>query len=312
MDLQVPTKRKTAADKIIFAYKEILSLPPENLPEIGKTIPIPTFEIPILLEIAKRAEVHFASQNSLLRVKPPLYIIGDIHGNLFDLIRLLVMAGVPPISKFLFLGDYVDRGHYSIEVLALLFSLSINYPDHVYILRGNHEFENVNCVYGFRKEVQDQIGDMTVYDAFNHCFEYISIVAQVGSSIFAVHGGISSQVTTFQQIESFTKPIGNIENHVCSDLLWSDPTIETADYARSIRGFGMNFGVKAVQEFVKTFNIKHVIRAHQCVLKGIEKFADGFLYTVFSCSNYSDMKNYCGLIFINENEDIEAFSLPPV
>jgi protein phosphatase len=134
------SQRKGIADKIISAFNELLTIPPDNFTDIGRTVAIPTFDPPLLTELAKRAEEHFALQNTLLNVSCPVYIVGDIHGNIFDLIRVLIMAGVPPISRFLFLGDYVDRGQYSIEVIALLFSLSIRYPEHVYLLRGNHEF----------------------------------------------------------------------------------------------------------------------------------------------------------------------------
>lgn len=141
----------------------------------------------------------------------------------------------------------------------------------------------------------------------------MSIVAKVGTTIFGVHGGISHQVSCFHQIEVIKKPIKNYENHFCSDLVWSDPTNDSKDYVESIRGQGMQFGINAVKEFLQRVGVKHVIRAHQCVFKGIEKFANDMVYTVFSCSNYQDsLGNYCGLIFINNDENIEAFSLPPI
>lgn len=301
------------ADRIISAFQHLLTLSSTEIEKIGPVYAIPTFDPELYIELAKRAKSHFDSQNALITVPTPCYIVGDIHGNIFDLIRIFIYALCPPASRFLFLGDYVDRGEYSLEVVALLFALSIRYPDHVFLLRGNHEFERVNTIYGFKSEVEEQLGDMTVYKALNESFNYLSIVGRVGKGIFAVHGGISPQITSFRQITSIKKPITVYENHVCADLLWSDPTTDTKDYLRSQRGNGMTFGTNAVRDFAKSFGVNHIIRAHQCVIHGVEKFANGVLYTVFSCSNYAESSgNSCGLLFINDLEQIECFSLPPI
>jgi hypothetical protein len=126
--------------------------------------------------LKKSSEIMGQEANTLI-LRTPITVCGDIHGQFYDLLELFSVGGKPPEQNFLFLGDYVDRGQYSLEVIALLFSLSIRYPDHVYLLRGNHEFERVNSIYGFKVEVEEQLGNMAVYGNFNHCFEFMSIVA---------------------------------------------------------------------------------------------------------------------------------------
>ena len=300
-------------ERVLDEFKELLSLTPDRLSEVGVTIPIPTFDENSVIELANRSKRNYMGQETLLQIEKPVYIIGDIHGNIFDLIRVLIMSGVPPGNRFLFLGDYVDRGQYSVECITLLLALSVKYPNNVFLLRGNHEFERVNEMYGFKAECEFIYGNLNVYNALNQAFEWMPLAARVGKDIFAVHGGISPQFSSFRQLKLVKRPVPTYDNNIACDLLWSDPSTETKEYLRSTRGNGVQFGVGAVKEFARQFKISHIIRAHQCVPKGIEKFAGDILYTVFSCSNYADaMGNRCGIIFIESDGNIQCFSLPPL
>ena len=300
-------------ERVLDDFKELLSLSPDRVNEIGVSVPIPTFDENTVLELAERSRRNWMGVDPLLTVEKPVYVVGDIHGNIFDLIRILIMCGVPPVSRFIFLGDYVDRGGFSIECITLLLALSVKFPKRVFLLRGNHEFERVNEIYGFKEECESVYGSLRVYNALNRAFEWMPIGARVGKDIFCVHGGISPQVSSFRQIRLTKRPIETYDNNIACDLLWSDPSNDTKDYLRSTRGNGVQFGVQAVRDFAKQFKLRHIIRGHQCVPKGIERFADDILYTVFSCSNYADSGgNRCGIIFIEENGNLQCFSLPPI
>ena len=301
------------ADRILSAYSQILSLPPDKVSEVGVSIPIPTFNEQSVTEITNRARDTFILQETLIEVSRPIYVIGDLHGNIFDLIRILVLAGPPPLNRFLFLGDYVDRGQFSVEIITLLFALLAKYPDHIFLIRGNHEFSRVNAVYGFKEEVETLYKSPTLYDNINKCFNYMPLAALINGSIFCVHGGISPQISSFRQLRRVKRPIVAYDNSIACDLTWSDPSMETKEFFRSQRGNGVAFGVTAVREFQKNFNVKHILRAHQCVQMGIERFAGDALYTIFSCSNYQDAnENRCGIVFIQEDGKIQSFSLPPI
>ncbi|OHT06754.1 Ser/Thr protein phosphatase [Tritrichomonas foetus] len=301
------------ADKILSAYAPILSLKPDKISDLGIAVPIPTFNEHSVTEITNRARDTFMMQETLIDVPQPVYVIGDLHGNIFDLIRILVLSGPPPSNRFLFLGDYVDRGQYSVEIITLLFALLSKYPDHFFLLRGNHEFARVNAVYGFKNEVETLYKSNTLYESINKCFNYMPLAAVVGSQIFCVHGGISPQISSFRQLKRVRRPIPVYDNNVACDLTWSDPSMDTKEFLRSQRGNGVAFGVHAVRDFQKSFNVKHILRAHQCVQLGIERFAGDALYTIFSCSNYQDANgNRCGIVFIQENGRIQSFSLPPI
>lgn len=301
-------------EKVLSAFSELLNLPPERITEVGVTVPIPTFDEKTVVELANRAKRTYMGMETLITVEKPVYVVGDLHGNIFDLIRVLVLSGPPPKSRFLFLGDYVDRGQYSIEVITLLLALNVKYPNLVYLIRGNHEFERVNETYGFKAECEELYNNsLKAYKALNECFQWMPLAAKVGKEIFAVHGGISPQVSSFRQLKLIKRPIESYDGNVCCDLLWSDPSNDTKDFLRSQRGNGVTYGVTAVRDFVRQFKIKHILRAHQCVPLGIEKFAGDILYTVFSCSNYADASgNRCGLVFVQEDEGLQLFSLPPI
>lgn len=303
-------------ERVLSAFAPILSLRAEELENIGILVAIPTFDAHSVAALADRAKETFKAQDTMIDIETPTYIIGDLHGNIFDLIRILVLSGPPPANRFLFLGDYVDRGQYSVEIIVLLFALMVKYPQNMFLLRGNHEFERVNTVYGLKAEVEKIYGTQSgeeLYKKLNECFNYMPLAALVGKDIFGVHGGISPQISSFRQLKRLKRPIVEYDGNVASDLTWSDPSLDTKEFLRSTRGNGVAFGVNAVKTFRKQFGIRHIIRAHQCVDLGIERFAGDALYTVFSCSNYQDAgANKCGLIYVTSEGTLQAFSLPPI
>jgi protein phosphatase len=310
-----PGQSRAIADRILASFAQILSLSPESISEIGVSIPIPTFAAAEVLEMSSRARDTFRQQESLLEVPVPVYIVGDLHGNLRDLLRILLFSGPPPANRFLFLGDYVDRGEYSIEIVTLLFALMCKYPGHVFLLRGNHEFSRMNATYGFKNEISSLYPAAAdeIYERINSSFNFLPIAAVVGSDIFCVHGGITPQITNLRQIRQLIRPIETYDTALIGDLMWSDPGFDTKDYVRSDRGNGVIFGVAAVKEFTRSLKIGRIIRAHQVVDSGVEKFADDVCYTVFSCSHYQEsFENRCGLIYITAREELQAFSLPMV
>lgn len=303
------------ADRVILAFQPLLSLPPERLNEVGVKVPIPTFDPKSIEDLTARTKETFQTLDTLMELPVPIYIVGDLHGNIFDLIRVLVMAGAPPLNRFLFLGDYVDRGQYSVEIIALLFAFQAKYPQHMYLIRGNHEFERVNSTYGFKHEVETLYKEEgpRLYELINDCFNYMPLAALISNQIFCVHGGISPQISSWRQLKMIKRPIISYDNNIASDLTWSDPDADTKEYFRSTRGNGVTFGKKAVVDFQKAFKVKHIIRAHQCVDLGIERFAGDVVYTVFSCSNYQDAgDNKCGLIYITPESTVQSFSLPAI
>jgi diadenosine tetraphosphatase ApaH/serine/threonine PP2A family protein phosphatase len=172
----------------------------------------------------------------------------------------------------------------------------------------------VNKNYGFQHDVLDGWGNLKLWTAINGVFSYLPLTAVLNGNCFCVHGGLSPQVSSLKMLQRVKRPIVQYEkDDLTCDLVWSDPSTDTPDFLRSNRGSGVTFGTNSVRDFFKATKMKHIIRAHQCVPYGVERFDGDRVYTVFSCSNYADSDgNRCGILYLNPQGELESFSLPPL
>lgn len=226
------------------------------------------------------------SQPALLELSAPVKIVGDIHGQYNDLIRLFEMCGFPPTSNFLFLGDYVDRGKQSLETILLLFCYKLKYPENFFILRGNHECANVTRVYGFYDECKRRC-NIKVWKTFIDTFNCLPIASIVADKIFCVHGGLSPSLSHMDDIRQIARPTDVPDYGLLNDLLWSDPADMDQDWESNERGVSYCFGKKVIVEFLARHDFDLVCRAHMVVEDGYEFFNDRLLVTVFSAPNVS-------------------------
>ncbi|VDL81311.1 unnamed protein product [Nippostrongylus brasiliensis] len=149
-----------------------------------------------LMTLCQSARQVFLSQASLLEVQSPIKICGDIHGQYADVLRLFDRGGFPPMVNYLFLGDYVDRGHQNLECIALFFSYKIKYPGNFFILRGNHECAPINRVYGFFEECNRRYNSTRLWLGFQEAFSTMPFTGLVAGKILCMHGGLSPKVRT--------------------------------------------------------------------------------------------------------------------
>lgn len=164
-------------------------------------------------------------QPMLLELMAPMKICGDIHGQYHDLLQMLEKVGYPPASNYLFLGDYVDRGLNSIETICLLMAYKVKYPENFFILRGNHETEAVNRVYGFYDECKRRYS-VKLYKTFCDTFNCLPIAATLEERILCMHGGLSPEIRRITDIADIQRPCEVPEMGVMCDLLWADPDFE--------------------------------------------------------------------------------------
>ena len=137
-------------------------------------------------------------EDSMLKISAPLYICGDIHGQYYDLLRVFEILDYPPKSTFLFLGDYVDRGKQSLECLLLLLCLKIKYPSKIFLLRGNHESEALNKIYGFYDECKRRVS-VKCFKKITTLFNVLPITALIDENILCMHGGLSKELNNIEQ-----------------------------------------------------------------------------------------------------------------
>jgi diadenosine tetraphosphatase ApaH/serine/threonine PP2A family protein phosphatase len=224
----------------------------------------------------------------MLELSDPLIVVGDIHGQLYDLLEIFRIEPPPPDSTYLFLGDYVDRGYYSIETLIYLLCLKIKFPTQVYLLRGNHESQAVTQTYGFYAECTTKFKEPAVYQECLEVFNYLPFAALITKRIFAIHGGLSPSLHLLDQIPAADRFQEPVIDTPMSDLLWSDPgtTEGFVGFQSSRRGSGYNFGADVTRRFAELNGLTHITRAHQLAQAGYEFFFGGLLSTVWSAPNY--------------------------
>ncbi len=139
-------------------------------------------------------------ESNVQPVSAPVIVCGDIHGQFYDLMELFRTGGEIPNSRYVFLGDYVDRGYNSVETLELLLCLKLKYPGHITLLRGNHESRQISLSYGFYEEIMRKYGNTNPWRYFTDVFDYFSIAALIEGKIFCIHGGLSPMISTIDQI----------------------------------------------------------------------------------------------------------------
>ena len=244
----------------------------------------------------------FQKEESLLKIQAPLYICGDIHGQYYDLLRVFDILNYPPQSTFLFLGDYVDRGKQSLECLLLLLCLKIQYPDKIFLLRGNHECEALNKIYGFYDECKRRLS-IKCFKKITNLFNMMPISALINENILCMHGGLSKDLQDIEQINKILRPTDIPNEGLLCDLLWSDPNENlTEDFGINERNISITFSKDYVKNFVEKNNLDLICRAHQVVEEGFEFFADMKLVTVFTAPNYmGEFDNNGGILEVGED-----------
>ena len=250
----------------------------------------------------------FMEEPVLLDISAPVNICGDTHGQFNDLLRLFEFGGRPPETKYLFLGDYVDRGKNSVETLCLLLAYKIKYPQNLFLLRGNHESEIINHVYGFYDECRRRYNIKT-YKLFSDCFNWLPISAIVDDKILCMHGGISPDLTSLDRIRKIVRPTEVPDKGLLCDLLWSDPDKNVDGWGGNERGVSVTFNENIVNKMVEDLDIDLICRAHQVVEKGYEFFADKKLVTVFSAPNYCNQFDNAGAMMIVDENLVCGFKI---
>lgn len=269
-----------------------------------------------MIELIKRFTGMISKEPIELNIKydgNPVVIVGDIHGSFESLLQVYRIPLYKNMkTRFIFLGDYVDRGENSTEVLTFIMLMKLFFPRKFYFLRGNHENSEVNSYYGFTKECCTKY-DKKVFDLIVKSYDYYSVTCLL-EDVFCVHGCVTQYLTDYKKLIKSSKPLKS-DNKVLNDLLWSDP-LEKGSYNRfssiqSVRGIGFLYGKKVIDTFCEFKNVNYICRAHQCKMDGFEWSPDGKLITIFSSANYCNC-NRAGLLFIHEEKNNPYYVLNPL
>lgn len=211
------------------------------------------------------------------------------------------------------MGDFVDRGYYSVETFLLLLALKVRYPDRITLIRGNHESRQITQVYGFYDECLKKYGSVNVWRYCTEVFDYLSLAAVIDDRIFCVHGGLSPNIEDIDKIRSIDRKQEVPHEGSMCDLLWSDPE-EMQGWQLSPRGAGYLFGGDTVATWNQRNRIELIARAHQLVMEGHKSMFDDTLVTVWSAPNYCyRCGNVAAILELDEhlNRSYKTFEAAP-
>lgn len=264
----------------------------------GAMVQLPIQYINALIDESTRVML---KEPTVLTVDAPTIIVGDIHGQYYDLLRIFENQGVPPDKSFVFLGDYVDRGKFGIEVMCLLMALKIKFPSKVVMLRGNHECGNITQMYGFYEECKRRYS-IKLWRKFVDLFNALPFAALVGKRIFCVHAGISPDIDYIKQINDIKRPTTIPEDGPICDLVWSDPQPDGVGWQENDRGVSYMYGADCVERFLRMNDLELLVRAHQVVDDGYEFCHNRQCVTIFSAPSYcGDMDNAAAVMEVDKN-----------
>ena len=238
----------------------------------------------------------------------PLTVCGDIHGQYPDLLKLFELGGFPPNSNYIFLGDYVDRGKQSLECICLLLAYKIKYEENFFLLRGNHECASINKIYGFFDECKRRY-NVKLWKCFVDLFNCLPIAASIDDKILMVHGGLSPELKTVDQLQKIKRPTDVPDDGLLCDILWSDPDENASGWGANDRGVSVTFNEAILKKFLEKNDLDLLCRAHQVVEDGYEFFGNRQLVTVFSAPNYCGEFDNSGAIMDVDEELMCSFKV---
>ena len=247
-------------------------------------------------QILREAEEIFKEEKLLLEFnlddsKSEIYIIGDIHGNLDTLLRLIDIISKKNPEYVIFLGDIVDRGIKQLECLTLILALKIRYPNKYYLLKGNHETLEMNQEYGFFQDFTSKFNDQKKFDEILAVYNALPFCALINKSILCLHGGIPEDIDILRKLRDLKpKEIALVFKSIeisLMQIMWNDPKSGLKGFSESFRGPGIKFfGEDVFNDFMKKNKLKYLIRSHELFPEGYRWFFKKRLLSIFSSANY--------------------------
>ena len=249
--------------------EKIISDPENFLPPSDEIIPF-----------LKEASDILAREDKVIHRSGYALFIGDIHGDLLNCLKALKVAEEKNAIP-VFMGDYVDRGTHQAQVANYLFARKILDPDGLILLRGNHEFKEINLKFGFSDVIMEKYSE-TIYWLYNVGFSTMPLAAVLNNNTIGLHGGVASNIRYLKDIE-------NLPAHQLSGYddrlgnLWNDPNEDHDGFkANKKRKVFYSFGRDVFDRFMKDNDLELMVRGHEEIEEGFRYSFDKKLLSIFS------------------------------
>eukprot|EP01017_Pseudomicrothorax_dubius_P031151 TRINITY_DN394_c0_g2_i2.p1 TRINITY_DN394_c0_g2~~TRINITY_DN394_c0_g2_i2.p1 ORF type:complete len:490 (-),score=97.11 TRINITY_DN394_c0_g2_i2:61-1530(-) len=256
-----------------------------------------------------RAKEILKAQSSLVDVpmsdEDEITVCGDVHGQYYDLLNIYKLNGYPSAKNpYLFNGDFVDRGSFSVEVMIALLAWLVHDPNCMRLNRGNHESKSMNKLYGFEGEVKAKYDEPT-FNFFSELFCLLPLAHLLNRKVLVLHGGLFSiDGVTLDDIRKINRVQEPPESGLMCEMLWSDPTKENGRHP-SKRGVGVGFGPDVAKRFLDQNNLSLLVRSHEVKDPGYEVEPDSRVITIFSAPNYCDQMRNKGAFIRFRGKDMK-------
>lgn len=272
----------------------------EIIRKIYNDEPIPIEEIRWVCSTSTKI---FLDEPTVIDINSPAIVVGDVHGQIEAVFHIFDKFGSPKKNRYVFLGDYVDRGPKSLYTLIFLLAIKIKHGKDFHMIRGNHEDVNVSKQYQFRDEVINTYHSPDLMNDFDSVFTSIPLGVLINNTILCIHGGLGPAVRTVDTLREIKRPFILTDQDPMYDIVWADPQKNIEDWGNGRRATSCSFGVTPLLEFFERSNITGMIRGHECVKEGYlySLGEDVNFVTLFSAPNYGNTQNKAAVLLIDED-----------
>ncbi len=308
-------------ENLINDFLQLLPNPDEEYTYYKKNANIIVLDKNYISNLINEALGQLKASSPLIKLRSPVKIFGSINGQYNDLMRYFSLFGRPSESKgdiesvdYLFLGNFTNRGAFSLETICLLLALKIKYNGHFHLLRGNMEDLEVSKLYGLGDECKEKLKeDITqpnsIFNQLCNLFEYLPLAAVINNQIFCVHNGISKNGLFLNEIQRLKFPIQVKSCQIAKDILWNSPSLNDNIMFNKLLPIEYKpeqFNSNSLDNFLKNNKLKMIIRSHDVCQKGISNCFGDRVLTIFSSTNYCGIYQNAGaLIFIKKSYEIQ-------
>ena len=265
-------------------------------------------------DLCSKAKELFAQESNIQIVHCPITVCGDIRGQFHDLLELFKVGGYAPHTNYLFLGNYVGRGYFSVESVSLLLALKLKYPNRIYLIRGNQESRQISKMFGFYDECFVKYGNNPeIWNIFMDLFDFLPLCALIENKILCLHGGLSPRIQTLEEINNLNRKQELPDHGPMNDLFYSTPD-ERVGGGPYPHGAGILFGGDISRNFIFINKLNMICRAHQLFQNGFHWAHENTVLTIFSAPNYCyRCGNLAAIMEIDENMkyELQTFDSAP-